>query len=219
MVPQCYVDGDVAEWDTDEEDTVGCDVAGLVVYLPEMTRRQFETWCDWLEYRAEARVAALLAAAASRGGRFGLIDAEAEEVAEEAVAARFGASYLEEFINDAGKVALEAVGASFRRIGAMGASVSPPSAVRAVSVFPAKSFRTEKALRGYLQEGRATWRPSVRLCVSASLDGAVAAVAAAAADLKGALAECGTVTEWKARGRPCSANANASVRNLRLVSG
>lgn len=219
MVPQCYVDGDVADWDTADDDRTGCEVAGLVVYLPQMGKKKFETWCDWLEYRAEARVTALLAAAAGRGGRLGVVDREAAEVADEAVNARFGPSYLEEFINDAAKVALENVGASFRRIAAMGVVHSPATAMEAVNVFPAKSFRNEKALHSYFQEGRALWRPSVRLTLQVSLDGRMDGVEEASRDLRRALSECGTLTEWKLRGRPSPHEQATADRPLRLVVG
>lgn len=219
MEPQCYVDGDLADWDTGDDDFAGCDVTALVVYLPKMTRRDFETWNDWLEYRAEARVTALLAAAAGRGGRLGVVDRDAEEVAEQAVEARFGQNFLEEFLNDTAKVALEGVGAAFRRTASTGVSVSPGAAREAISIVPAKSFRNEKALRGYLQEGKSNWRPSVRLSLCVSLDGRQEAVEWAAWDLRRSLSECGTITEWKQRGRQCSANGNVAMRTPRLVTG
>jgi len=219
MEAQCYVDGDLADWDTDDDDLAGCDVTALVVYLPKMKRREFETWSDWLEYRAEARVTALLAAAAGRGGRLGVVDRDAEEVAEQAVAARFGENFLEEFMNDTAKVALESVGAAFDRTASRGVAVSPGTAREAITIIPAKSFRNEKALRGYLQEGKSNWRPSVRLSLRVSLDGRQEAVEWAAWDLRKSLSECGTITDWKQRGRQCSANANASMRMPRLVAG
>jgi len=219
MVPECFVDGDVAGWMSEEEDLLGCDLQALVVFHVEMTRRAFERECDWLEERAEARAQALLAAAMSGGSKFGVVCREAAEAADEAVERSFGRSYLETFLNDTRMVAMERVGAAFRRIEAAGVAASPPDAVTAISVAPAKSFRSERALEAYLRDGRNGWKPSVRLEVSVSLDGAFSTVEDACLGIRRALSSCGPVTAWRQVLRPCRTERAAVREGLRIVSG
>lgn len=219
MTPGCYVDGEVAGWMADEDDLLGCDLQALVVYHVEMPRRSFERECDWLEERARARAEALLAAARSGGGKFGVVCRESMEAADEAVERTLGRSYLETFLNDTLMVALERVGTAYRRIEATGVAVSPPEAVAAVTVSPAKSFRNGKALESYLRDGRNGWKPSVRLEFSASLDGRFAALEEAAWTLRGALSACGPVTAWRQAIRPCRTDAAQARASIKIVSG
>lgn len=217
MVPDCYVDGNVAGWMAEDDDPLGCDLQALVVYHLEMPRRSFERECDWLEERAEARAQALLAAARSGGMKFGVVCRESIEAADEAVERTLGSSYLETFLNDTRMVALERIGDAFRRIEASGVRVSPPEAVSAVSVSPAKSFKSERALEAYLRDGRNGWKPSVRLELSASLDGPFEAVEGAALIIRAALSACGPVTAWLQSVRPCKGSVAEARTALRIV--
>lgn len=218
MVPQCFVDGDVTYWNAEDDDPVGCDVDAVVVYHPEIARRAFERECDWLEDRADAFAEALMEAASRRGGRFGIVDATSARQAEAAVENRFGESFLETFVNDTRMVALERIGSVFARARAIGAATTPSAAMMAVDVCPAKSFRTMKALEGYLHDSRANWKPAVRLTISVSFDGPFDAVEDAAAMLRSTLSSCGPVTEWRQRIRPCRQETEKVVR-LRVVTG
>lgn len=216
-VPECFVDGDVADWMSQDSDHVGAEVSGLVVYHPSIPRRSFVSQCDWLEERALRRTDALLEAASCRGFRFGVVDEQAAEDAGRIVDAAMGESYLESFVNDTLMVALQHVGGAFSDLARQDIKISPACAAAAVDVSPAKSFRSEKALVQYLQDGRGTWRPSVRLSVKASLDGPLSAMEGAAWKLRLALADCGPVTEWRHRMRPT--RHVACSQSLRLVVG
>ena len=219
MEPQCFVDGDVAEWQSEDDDAVGCDIWAVVVYHPAIGRKTFESGCDWLEDRAEARIVALLEAASRRGrAGLGLVDAETVEDADRQVERQFGSSFLETFVNDTAMVAHDRVGAAFARMRSLGTVITPQTAAESLDVAPAKSFRTLKHLEGYLHDARGNWKPSVRLTLSVSVDGPFAAVEEAASVLRSALSSCGPVTEWRQRMRPCRQDT-AATRRLSVVGG
>lgn len=221
MVPECFVDGDVVDWQAEEDDPVGCDLSAVVVYHPAIGRKAFVTGCDWLEDRADARVDAILTAAARRGrDGLSLIDTETLAEADSVVDRRFGSSFLSTFVNDTAMVAHHRIGEAFEKAESLGAKLSPDTASGALQITPAKSFRSSKALQSYLMDAKMTWKPSVRLLLTVSIDGPFSAVEEAAWVIRSALTACGPVTEWRQRVRTCKPDAASYAgRKLRVVTG
>lgn len=218
MEPQGYVDGAVADWQMEEDDRVGCDLAGLVVYIPaSMQKKHFERSCDWLEQREEALRDALLDTVKLAKGGLGVIDQETADKAWSRVNELMGDDTLHLFIKDTRTVAHLKVGAALKMAAMAGIDVTPGTADGAVDVVPAMSFMSERAMAHYLREGRGGWKPSVRLSVRVSMEGPYGPVTAAAAALLAATAECGPVLAWRQNVRPAGARAK-SVPRLRLVA-
>jgi len=216
MVPNCFVDGDIADWQSDYDTFIGCDIQAMIIYYPEMTRREFERACDWLEERAEERLHILLSLARPDGRRLGVVDNRLQELADELVSKEFGDNFLERFIRDSLKVAHDNLGAV---MSCRNRVLLTPSCVRdTVEVTPAKSFRTEKSLASYLRDGRSTWKPSVRMTFAVTIEGPWGEVESMAAALRYALNECGPVAEWRQRVRAASEREAVPQKVLRIVA-
>lgn len=216
MVPKCYVDGDIADWQSEGETRVGCDIQAVVIYHPEMSRREFERSCDWLEDRAQERLHIVLSLAKKQHPRFGVIDSGLQDTADEIVSEEYGDNFLETFIGDSNDVAIENLAPVFSH--SKHVDIFPSCASDAISVTPAKSFRSEKALAAYLSDGRTQWKPAVRLTLKVTIEGEWSEIEAASSAMRLALTNCGPIAEWRQSTRLPKEDVATMKRGLMLVA-
>ena len=196
-----FVDGDVPRWDAGEDDLLGVDVVGAVVYHPDISGRSFERSVLKLSERAEARARNVLNAARPARNGLRVIDAETIAEADKTCEHVHGYDYLDHFMADTRELASVEIGAAAGRARHPGVKVSPERTSDGISIRPARSFATLDQLMRWEKGAKAVWRPSVRLEIRISLDGPLYLLEEACEDIRRSLSRCGPVCFFEEHAR------------------
>lgn len=202
MVLGNFVDGDVPDWDTGDDDPLGVDVAAIVVFHPDIRPKAFELSCLALEQRRETRRDLMVHLARGSNPRFRLIDEETIHTAQEACSRIHGFDYLDTFLTDTLGVAIDEIGSVANRARTEGVRVTPERHALGISVRPARSFADRASMAKWEEGKRARWKPSVRLEVSLALDGPFTKVERFCEEIRRAVSTCGPLTFFEEHARP-----------------
>jgi hypothetical protein len=205
MIAGEYIDGNVADWNSESDDRCLCDVDATIVYRLSMKQRAFDEGLRRLERRREVRaefVARRLASKRLSGDTgLGIVDSETAFRLNDEFEDIFGREPLESFVCDTEEVVHRSLGAFFRDVSRNGAMTSPVNVGAAFRIVPARSFDTAKALSAWHAGKRAKWLPSVRTEIAFVIAGELSAVAASLSGFLPHMAECGVVTRFEHRMR------------------
>jgi hypothetical protein len=195
MIAHNFVDEIIPDWQLQLDETHRITIRSTIVYLVPVSQAQFTKALASLEARQTA-FSAELTQLAARKGTLRVIDSETAIAARQSLSKKHGENFLDKFIYDTERAIVPEIGAAVRRINNRGVKTSPDRAGAAVSIAPARSFRSAADLARFEQKRGSTWSPTVRLEMIISLEGPREQVELSVDDIRAAMLFCGPVTSF-----------------------
>jgi hypothetical protein len=195
MVVRNFVDEIIPDWQLQLEETHRITVRSTIVYRLPVSQVQFNRAATSLEAR-QAAFADELTHLAERKGKLRVIDHNTTLAARQSLSKKLGESFLDKFIYDTERAIVPELGNAVRRINGRGVKTFPERAGAAISVSPARSFRSTADLARFEQKRGSTWSPTVRLEVIVDLEGPREMVELSVDDIRTAMLFCGPITSF-----------------------
>ena len=195
MIAHNFVDEIIPDWQLQLDETHRITIRSTIVYLVPVSQAQFNKALAALDARQSA-FSAELKQLSSRKGPLRIIDNDTTIAARRSLSHKHGDNFLDKFIYDTERAIVPEIGAAIRRINSRGVRTSPDRAGAAVSIVPARSFRSAVDLSKFEQKRGSTWSPTVRLEMLLSLEGPREQVELSVDDVRTAMLFCGPVTSF-----------------------
>ncbi len=195
MIAQNFVDEIIPDWQLQLDETHRITIRSTIVYLVPVSQAQFTKALASLGGR-QAAFSKELSLLSERKGALRVIDNDTTIAARQSLSKKHGENFLDKFIYDTERAIVPEIGAAIRRINGRGVRTSPDRADAAVSIAPARSFRSAADLAKFEQKRGSTWSPTVRLELLLSLEGPREQVELSVDDVRTAMLFCGPLTSF-----------------------
>lgn len=195
MIAQNFIDEIIPDWQLQLDETHRITIRSTIIYRVPVSQAQFNKALASLEARQTA-YAEELTQLAGRKGKLRVIDHDTTLAARQSLSRKHGENFLDKFIYDTERAIVPELGAAVGRINDRGVRTSPERAGAAISISPARSFRSAADLARFEKKRGSTWSPTVRLEVIISLEGPREQVELSVEDVRTAMLFCGPVTTF-----------------------
>jgi len=195
MIAPNFVDEIIPDWQLQLDETHRITVRSTIIYQVPIRQTQFNRAVAALEAR-QTVFADELTRLATRKGILRVIDQDTTLSARRSLSKKHGENFVDKFIYDTERAIVSELGVAVKRINDRGVKTWPKRAGDAISISPARSFRTNADLTRFEKKKGNTWSPTVRLEVSIDLEGPREQVELSVQDIRSAMLFCGPITSF-----------------------